>query len=535
MSSKKPVLFVVALALVFYYGPAFAADSAAGSNDRAQQAFRKGKNLYDQRRYAEAFREWDAALPDLEGQPIKKTIDFLKSRVKDVVVESTQAPPAPVVQTSEPLPTPEKAKEVSAAAAVVPPTPVIEPPAQIAAARSVETPAGFKETLLDAEKTAVKENRAATEERVRAQKETKQALKIQKEIDAAFVSGKKHYENGKISEALKEWEKILPHLKDPESFKRRMESLRRRSRHLIALKLLKQKTPKKKSPALTTDADITARMQTLLEESNQRLITSAKKEIESRKSRQEIEERAKLEENERLEKDFESGKAFLAKGDLDRAAAAWEKALPSTESKKAIKAKLEELKETQRRLKKISEISEKTTIQASPAAGTQEHQMDELLKNANARLKDEIKELEAKRADKKNLPNTPIAPETRMRKVEIETQPVPGDPRAMVFQETAAGPLEDHEFYLEKKLPSPSVRKKEAKKREALELQQAAERKKAWVHSTFEEGRVMYRAGHPREAFLLWDTLTPYLAKEPDIKSYIKKATAAVTTTSRRV
>ena len=56
-----------------------------------------------------------------------------------------------------------------------------------------------------------------------------------------------------------------------------------------------------------------------------------------------------------------------------------------------------------------------------------------------------------------------------------------------------------------------------------MERAQAAERKKAWVQSTFADGKSMVESGRTREALLLWGTLTPYLSKEPEMKTYIKK------------
>jgi len=500
----------------------------ASETDEASQAvFRKGKNLYDQGRYAEAFQEWDAVLPSLEGRSVKRTIEFLKSRVKEMPIKpavspTVQVPAAVAVSPAETAPIP----------APVIPEAKLPPPKEILP--RIQSPAGLKEALKVAEKKTAEKNRASAREAVLFRKEKERTLKIQKEIDSAFEKGKKSLENGKIDQAAAEWDKILPYLEDPSGFKRRIESLRRRERHLAALKVLKQRGQKKSPSVPSADSAVAVRMEALLAESDRRLVARAKEEIESRKSREQLEERKKSEEKARLEKDFESGKTFLAQGDMDRAASAWEKVLSSSESKKAIKAKLEELKETQRRLKKISEITEKKQTEASPEAIPRESQMNQLLLNTAGSLKDEIKELETKHPSKKGPSMTAVS-DTRMRKVEIETQPVPGDPRTMVFQETDPGPLEDHEFYLERNIPNPSARKKEAKKRKALESQQAAERKKAWVRSTFEEGRAMYQAGRTREAFLLWDALTPYLAKEPEIRSYIEKATAAVKATSHRV
>ena len=74
--------------------------SPVDTKEAVRAAFQKGKKFYDQGKYAEAFTEWDTVDSSLEDSSIKKTIEFLKSRVKSVAVK-----PAPAISpiSAEPI------------------------------------------------------------------------------------------------------------------------------------------------------------------------------------------------------------------------------------------------------------------------------------------------------------------------------------------------------------------------------------------------------------------------------------------------
>lgn len=507
---RRRILFIsVAVFLTAVPGRSTAAEFTSDLQERSQEAFRKGKNLYDRGRYAEAFREWDAALPSLEGQSVKKTIEFLKSRVKDVVVE-----PAPVIPSPEPIVSPkETARAVSGVSAALPAiAPQTERPV-------IRFPEGFKETLAKAEQKTVKENRAAAQQVARDRKEKERVVKLQKELNASFEKGKKAFENGKIDQAVSEWEKILPHLADPSKVTNRLGLLRRSQRHLAKLKEIGRRPQKKFSPSAQTAA-ISKELSGLLEASNADLVAGVKHQMKAREDLR-LEAQKKDEESARLKKEFESGRELLQQGDYGRAAQAWEKILPSLGSQEELRKKLNELKENRRRAKEISALLAVREVRTLPLEeAAQELEMNELLQKEALSLQEVIRELEAKRSAFKTAPS----PDTRLRQVEVEMEPLLRAANAKLAEDAALGPLENHQFFLEKKLPEPSARRKEAKKMRELEAAQAVERKKLWVRSTFEDGKAMYELGRSREAFLLWGTLTPYLDKEPAIRDYIKKA-----------
>src|SRR3989338_2949367 len=217
MRTTRLLLFLAAVWFTAF-ASADAAETTSDLKDHAQKVFRKGKNFYDQGRYSEAFREWDTVLPSLKGQSVKKTIEFLKSRVKDVPMEPAPAVPepsetvvTPAVETAV-MPAQPPLSEVKGTAQTPQAISMVE--ASKEATPQVQAPKGMKDSLDVAENKIKERNQAATRETVGLRKEKERALKIQKEIDASFEKGKKAFEKGKIDQAAVEWERILPHLDD---------------------------------------------------------------------------------------------------------------------------------------------------------------------------------------------------------------------------------------------------------------------------------------------------------------------------------
>ncbi len=450
--------------------------SVPETKESPRAAFQKGKNFYDQGKYAEAFKEWDSAGPYVEGSAVKKTIDFLRSRVKNIVVSPTpeiQTVPLPPIlipaQMPETAPSLPPVSEIPPAA----PAPVlvkapeeIPPPAlPVEDLQSISAQAGQKlEALAAANGVAKKSQDAAA------------ALKNQKKIEASFRKGKALFGKGHYEEALKEWRELAPAFEDPARAGALIQDL---EKNTLALRAAEEALrSQEKEPKSRLDSGVSERLEKILSEANSRLISNTQSEIKIQKEKDKQSEDAARKTG-WIEKTFEAGKTFFEKDQMDKAAETWEELLPYLANKDEVRRELAELRENRQKLGEIKELLKDQGVPRPETARVQK-ELEETLREAKARFASQTPQ---------NLE-----------------------------------PLKDHTLYL-----STAGGKKAKVNKDFSELQGVNDQRRSWIQATFEAGKDMYESGRTREAFQLWETLKPYLRQNPQIKAYIDKASVEVT------
>lgn len=548
---KNFFLFLAFLSTFIFQLSTVSAETALSSKEQAKAAFQKGKALYDQGRYAQAFAEWEAAEPVLDGQPVAKTIQFLKNRIDPALIKSailvTEAAPKPPVQ-----PEPEPIAEST----VEPPQALAEP-AKPETDEQSERPAEEAGKLVGQAAQKIEADAKAQAEKLAQEQNaaTEEAQKV-REIQASFEAGKTALAEGRYEDVLVQWKGLVAD--------ERLAVLRESLEKLKAV----EEAP---LPVETASPEFEKEIEELLSNADSELVNRAKQSAERHKKALEA-GRARAQD---IKKAFASGKSLLEKGDVDAAAKAWEPVLAALKSPAPLREQIQKISETHRRVLKMEALAAKPGPARVPLeALPQEKQILELLQETSVRLTDKRQALEADlkarttdekkaKAEAAALEETfqkgrklyengriaeaaevwaPLTPRMANRALlddlieDIRSQNRQIEAVRAVALRSARNQTLTHEKEIKKmlsdgsdrlKADTPGLAKGHRLGKVSVEMRPLGARDPAWVRTTFEQGKAMYEAKRTREAFLLWGTILPYISKEPQIKAYIDKAAKA--------
>ncbi|OGW91792.1 MAG: hypothetical protein A3D28_03875, partial [Omnitrophica bacterium RIFCSPHIGHO2_02_FULL_63_14] len=385
-----------------------AEEQAKRRTARVQSFYGKGRALYEQGRVDEALKAWNALLPDVaDADKIKERL----SRVRSGLDQARDAK--------------KKAEEAVSQSGVKPPAPeelteILERTDQTLAVQTEE-----------AEGAVTGVRRTETERR--------------RIIEGVFTKGRVLYSQGRIDEAVRAWEALLPEVENASGLKAMLQQVSARYQEAARTRLAAENALAEREAKLATPQEFVD----LLTEAGQSLDSEAKKALTSRTES----ERLSAERRARLQEAFEKGRALYDQGRLDEAVKAWVKMLPELQDADQVRSRMQSIDARKEQVADARRRAEEAAARQSMKFAAPP-ELPELLKEAAERLKT----------------------------------------------------LADDAL------------------REASQSQKSATERERWIKEIFEKGRQNYQAGHFEEAFKTWGQLAPYLENEAAIRAQIRAA-----------
>ena len=525
-------ILLLALALELYQPAAWAADYSDSSYDDSQvpqdnaeqqlwirTTFQKGKRLYDQNDFRSAEKEWDKLTPYLgDNLSLKKVIDFLKGQAKEKPGARKRTP---ALKKPEPAATPPD---------------LYSTPSESPGSRSAAAPEDLRETLGQANDRLKAE---IYEREIARSQSQKNAIGDAETVNAIYQKGKRLFDAGRLPEAVREWESILPYLPEGSEERRLFMTLKQNYAASLA------------SPGASTEKPTAPpELRRMLQEAVQRLESEAERAKSQRLSSQENQQGV-------VDTLFERGKRQYQSGDVESAIETWNEMAPYLENGPEIELLLRDLSQGHKRIQKNS----REIAQTEGEKFSISKDMRIFFNKASSKLRTEETELAARKADaEKVLSRQQQAEELASQgkllyyrgqvgeAIEVWQKILPHlDPNsedaalieslsenyAKVTQvregaDRTAGQLKIIAPAELRETLAEANQKIESNLNEFQRRSQGVKKsfseRQAWVDRVFGEGKELYANGKTTEAFQRWRTLTPYLDDAAEVERALDAA-----------